>query len=113
MSINPKRLLFICSRNQLRSPTAETLLSAIEGVEAASAGTNNDAEMPVSGDLITWADVIYVMERRHHKKVTQKFGPLLKDKPVRVLGIADNYTYMEPALVELIKRKFPEFFSHN
>lgn len=104
------RLLFICSRNQLRSPTAEAVLNIVDGVEAISAGTNNDAETPVSGDLIEWADIIYVMERQHHKKVTQKFNAQLKGKDLHVLGIADNYRYMEPALVTIIKCKFPQWF---
>lgn len=36
--------LFICSKNQWRSPTAEALFANIVGVEAISAGTNHDAE---------------------------------------------------------------------
>ncbi|MEO9467688.1 phosphotyrosine protein phosphatase [Parasphingorhabdus sp.] len=80
-------------------------------MEAISAGTNNDAETTVSGDLIEWADNIYVMERKHHARVTQTFAPLLKDKPVRVLGIPDDFKYMDPGLVDLLKRKFPEWFS--
>lgn len=80
-------------------------------MEAISAGTNNDAETSVSGDLIEWADTIYVMERMHQTKVMQKFRSLLKDKPVRVLGIPDNYKYMDPKLIDLLKRKFPEWIS--
>ena len=110
MSESPKRLLFVCTRNQLRSPTAETVFQTVNGVEAISAGTNNDAETTLSGDLIQWADVIYVMEREHHKKLTGKFSSLLKDKTVRVLAIPDNYDYMDPALVTLIHGKFPEYF---
>lgn len=85
-------------------------MNAVDGVEAISAGTNNDAETPLSGDLIIWADEIHVMERQHRNKVTQKFRPLLSEKPVRVLGIADKYTFMDTALVTLIKRKFPDYF---
>lgn len=113
MSGRPRRLLFICSRNQWRSPTAEAVLNEVSGVEAISAGTNNDAETPLSGDLIIWADEIHVMERGHRKKVTEKFGSLLPEKPVRVLGIADKYAFMDTALVALIKRKFPEYFVDN
>lgn len=111
MTTRSRRFLFVCSRNQLRSPTAEALFSEVEGVEAISAGTNNDAETPLSGDLIEWAETIYVMERKHQAKLTQRFQALLKEKPVRVLGIPDDYTYMDPGLVDLLKRKFPEWFS--
>ena len=56
-----KRLLFICSENRLRSPTAEAVFSEYEGVEAIGEGTNADAETPVSGDLIEWADIVLVV----------------------------------------------------
>ncbi len=51
------RILFVCSENRLRSPTAEAVFSKYEGVEAIGAGTNADAETPVTGDLIEWADL--------------------------------------------------------
>ncbi|ATW03815.1 phosphotyrosine protein phosphatase [Sphingorhabdus sp. YGSMI21] len=111
MSGTAANLLFVCSRNRLRSPTAEAVLNSVDRVTAISAGTNNDAETPLSGDLILWADSIYVMETGHRKKITQKFGPLLKDKPVRNLAIPDNYTFMDPDLVAIIKSRFPEYFA--
>jgi len=58
----PVKLLFVCSRNRWRSPTAEAVLNQVDGVTAISAGINHDAETPLSGDLIEWADRIYVME---------------------------------------------------
>jgi len=60
-----KRLLFICSENRLRSPTAEAVFSEYDGVEAIGAGTNADAETPERGDLIEWADIVFVMEKVH------------------------------------------------
>jgi predicted protein tyrosine phosphatase len=98
-----KRLLFICSRNRLRSPTAEAVFSQYEDIEAISAGTANDAETPLSGDLIDWADIVFVMEKAHRSRVTQKFKSWLRDKQVVVLGIPDNYTYMDPELVDLLE----------
>ena len=49
-----KRVLFICSQNRLRSPTAERVFSNREGFEVASAGLNPEAETPVSSDLLEW-----------------------------------------------------------
>ncbi|MEM6757219.1 MAG: low molecular weight protein tyrosine phosphatase family protein [Planctomycetota bacterium] len=105
LAMNIMKLLFICSQSRLRSPTAEVVFSEIDGVEAMSAGTNNDAETPVSGDLIAWADVILVMEKAHRNKVSKKFRPLLKDKRLVVLGIPDEYEYMDPELVRILKAK--------
>jgi predicted protein tyrosine phosphatase len=50
----PRRLLFVCSQNRLRSPTAEAICQGLDGIEAISAGTNNDAEQVLTGDLIEW-----------------------------------------------------------
>ena len=102
-----KKLLFVCSENRLRSPTAETVFSEYEGIEAIGAGTNSDAETPVSGDLILWADVILVMEKSHRNKIAKKYKELLKDKRLVVLDIPDNYECMQPELIKLLKAKVP------
>ena len=98
-------LLFICSRNRLRSPTAEALFTNIPGIETASAGTSPDAENPISLDLIEWADIIYVMERVHRQRLNAKFHKALKSKKLTVLNIPDNYEYMDPALISILKTK--------
>lgn len=100
-----KKLLFICSENRLRSPTAEIVFSEYEGIEAIGAGTNADAETTVSGDLIEWADIILVMEKTHRNKVSKKFKALLKNKRVITLDIPDNYDCMQPELIQLLKAK--------
>ena len=100
-----KKLLFVCSENKLRSPTAEAVFSEYEGVEAIGAGTNNDAATPVSGDLVEWADIILVMEAIHRDKISAKYKKLLKGKQLVVLDIPDNYKRMQPELIQLLKTK--------
>ena len=75
MPVAPRyqKLLFICSQNRLRSPTAEQVFSQYDGVEAMSAGTNDDSNTPLDGDLIDWTDVIFMMEKSHLNKVRRKF----------------------------------------
>ena len=99
------RLLFICSANKLRSPTAEAVFSHYEGIEAASAGIHTDAETPVSADLVEWADVVVAMEPVHKNFLQERFGYLLRRKRLAVLGIPDRYEYMDPELVQLLKEK--------
>ena len=98
-------ILFICSKNRLRSPTGEEVFSAYNGIEAIGCGTNADAATPLSGDLIEWADIIFAMEKMHQRKINQKFRKMLKDKKIVCLDIADNYDRMEPALIGLLKKK--------
>jgi predicted protein tyrosine phosphatase len=99
------RLLFVCSRNRLRSPTAEAVFSGRQGIEATSAGTSNDADTVVSAELIEWADIIFAMERIHQRRLLERFKELLKTKQVIVLGIKDDYRYMDPALVTVLLKK--------
>jgi predicted protein tyrosine phosphatase len=104
----PMRVLFVCSRNRMRSPTAEAVFAAHEGLETLSAGTEPDAPTPVDADLIEWADIIFAMENRHRDKLRQRFGKQLDQKRLIVLGIRDDYDYMQPELVEILKRKVPQ-----
>lgn len=99
------RLLFICSQNRLRSPTAEQLFADRPGIETASAGTNRGADNPLSSELVEWADLIFAMEKQHQRKLSQTFGPYLRGKRVVCLGIPDDYEYMQPELVDLLEAK--------
>ena len=102
-------LLFVCSENRLRSPTAEAVFSQHPSINAIGAGTNSDSETPVSGDLIEWADIILVMENQHRNKVSKKFRALLKNKKLVCLDIPDNYKYMQPELIETLKLRVPRY----
>jgi predicted protein tyrosine phosphatase len=110
-SINPKpedmprNVLFICSQNRLRSPTAEQVFAGYPGIETASAGLNHLADNPVTPELLAWADVIFVMERVHRNKLSAKFKPWLANKRVICLEIPDEYDFMDPILVSLLKTK--------
>jgi predicted protein tyrosine phosphatase len=81
----------VCSRNRLRSPTAEAIFSDFENVSALSAGTNPDAETPISADLIEWADIIFAMEDAHGQRVRQRFGKLLRESRSRYIGRVQFY----------------------
>ena len=98
-------LLFVCSENRLRSPTGEEVFSQYDGVSAIGCGTNSDAATPISGDLVEWADIIFVMEKSHRNKVTKKFKALLKGKRLICLDIPDDYERMEPMLVQLLENR--------
>jgi predicted protein tyrosine phosphatase len=100
-----KHFLFVCSQNKLRSPTAEQIFAHRQDIEVASAGTNHDAEIPLSGELIEWADIIFVMERRHRSAIQQRFRKALGSKRIVCLDVPDNYMFMDPALVRLLESR--------
>jgi predicted protein tyrosine phosphatase len=70
-----------------------------------SAGTERDADNPVSRDDVNWADTIFVMEARHRKRLQNMFGSALAQKRIVVLGILDDYEFMQPELIELLEER--------
>jgi predicted protein tyrosine phosphatase len=100
-----KHVLFICARNRLRSPTAEQIFRQRADLEVSSAGINSDADNLVTGEMIEDADVIFVMEKNHRKKLQQKFKRYLRNARVICLDIPDNYDFMDPDLIDLLTKK--------
>lgn len=54
-----KRILFVCSGNIHRSPTAANMFRDRKGFEFRSAGTSIGTPTPVSAELVDWADKIF------------------------------------------------------
>ncbi len=102
-----KKLLFICSRNKWRSPTAEQVFSLAEGLEVRSAGLDKNAVNVLSSDDLEWADVIFVMEQTHRTKLSKKYRPFIGGKRIICLNIPDDYDFMDPALVQKLKTVVP------
>jgi len=102
-----KRVLFVCTANIDRSPTAEDLLKNVEGFEVQSAGVWFNARRRISKELIDWADIIFVMED-FHKEVIMTLKPDA-DKKIVVLNIPDIYLRNDPELINILKVKLAEF----
>lgn len=100
-----RHVLFVCSRNRLRSPTAEQVFAGWPGVETASAGLDHDAENPLTAELLAWADTVFVMEAAHRARLSRRFRAQLDGKRVVCLRIRDDYAYMDPALVRLLEAR--------
>jgi predicted protein tyrosine phosphatase len=100
-------VLFVCSRNQLRSPTAEQLFSGWPGIEVASAGLDPKCREPVTPELLAWAEVIFVMEKSHRNRLLKQFRASIKNHKIVVLGVTDDYEYMDPCLVRLFEALVP------
>jgi predicted protein tyrosine phosphatase len=99
------RILFICSRNRLRSPTAEEVFAARPGVETDSAGLAPDAGVPLTAEQLEWADIVFVMTKAHRRKLAQRFKGAMHGKRIVCLDIPDNYDFMQTELVALLERK--------
>jgi predicted protein tyrosine phosphatase len=102
-----KHVLFVCSQNKLRSPTAEQIFADWPGIEVASAGLNHDAVEPLTGELVAEADLIFVMEKAQRNRLSQRFKAHLKRARVICLDIPDDYEFMDPDLIALLRAKVP------
>lgn len=96
-------ILFVCSKNQWRSPTAEAIYRDDERVCVRSRGTAKAAVQPIRSSNIAWADVILVMEDKHRQRILAQFPDEMKFKPMHVLDIPDDYRFLDAELIELIK----------
>jgi predicted protein tyrosine phosphatase len=103
MADKKRNILFVCSKNQWRSPTAETLYRKQSGLSVRSAGTSSSARHHLNADDVEWADVIFVMEDKHLSRMRAEHGRLLSGKAMHVLDIPDEYKYMAPELVKLLR----------
>lgn len=104
-----KKVLFICSRNKWRSRTAETLFKKNSFLDVKSAGTENNARIKVNDSLISWADIIFVMEKKHKERLQENFKASMLDKEVVILDILDNYKYMDKELIEELKLSVADY----
>ncbi|WP_210712106.1 MULTISPECIES: low molecular weight protein tyrosine phosphatase family protein [Pseudomonas] len=102
-------VLFVCSQNKLRSPTAEQVFADWPGIETASAGLNHDAQVPLGPELVHWAGLIVVMETRHREKLRKRFKAQLNNQQIVCLNIPDDYDFMDPELIQLLRQKVPPF----
>ncbi|PWK92516.1 phosphotyrosine protein phosphatase [Fulvimonas soli] len=104
----PRRVLFLCSRHRRRSPTAAAVFGDWPGLEVDSAGLAGDADAPLDAEQLAWADLIVVMEAAHRRRLLARHRERLKGRRVVVLGIPDDYDFMQPELVaRLLKAAGP------
>ena len=100
-----KNVLFVCSRNQWRSPTAERVWRKTPGIAVRSAGTSRSARRRLTGADIEWAELILVMEEEHKSRIMADFRDVARGKRMHVLDIPDVYQFMDPELVDLVRDK--------
>ena len=101
------RVLFLCNQNRLRSPTAERVFGDDPRLEVRSAGVDPEATVRVTRELLEWADLIFVMEKRQRNIVHKRFRGIYQAKTMICLYIPDRYNFMDPALIALLREAVP------
>lgn len=97
------KLLFLCSQNRRRSLTAEKIFNKYHNCMARSAGTESNARIKVTVGMIGWADIIFCMEKKHVRRIKEKYADELRGKKVVCLNIPDDFEYMDDELQEIFK----------
>jgi len=103
------KFLFLCSQNKRRSLTAEKIFSAHKGHNVRSAGTENNARIKVTAGLLGWADIVFCMEKKHVRRINEKYRDILNTKKVVCLNITDDYEYMDEALIDVLEASVEEY----
>ncbi len=96
-------ILFVCSRNRWRSPTAEKVYERHPQLNVRSRGTSSNAQRTVRQADISWAHIIMVMEQKHKQRLLADYPQLAKFENLHVLDIPDDYQYLDPDLIELLE----------
>jgi predicted protein tyrosine phosphatase len=100
-----RHALFVCEGNLHRSPTAERLYSTTPGIRARSAGLSDLARVQVTDELLAWADVVFVMERRLRRLLRRRFAAALAGKELVCLDVPDDFQFQQPELVAVLTER--------
>ncbi|NBC69558.1 protein tyrosine phosphatase [Paenibacillus sacheonensis] len=103
------RVLFICSRNKWRSLTAEKIFEPYSGLQVRSAGTEEGARIKVNAGHIGWAEMIFVMEKKHEQRLHEKFRQEIIGKRLIRLDIPDDYGFMNEELIDILKSRVSDY----
>ena len=101
-----ERILFVCTANVDRSRTAEDLYRDDERYEVRSAGVAPFATVPLTRDMLLWADRVFVMNERedqHRTLIRIRFPDV--DRPLVDLDVEDRWRRGHPELVATLKRR--------
>lgn len=102
-------LLFLCSQNKRRSLTAEKIFDGYNGHKVRSAGTEQNARIKVTPGLLGWADIIFCMEKKHVRRIKEKYTEEIREKKVVCLNIPDDYENMDEELQQILMSSVEEY----
>ena len=105
-------VLFVCDGNRFRSPTAHALYEDDPRLSVKSAGLLPEAPVRVTRGLLEWADVIFVMEKRQRNKIRSRYEEIYLHKRIVCLFIRDEYDFMDPTLVGLLRDRVERNLAH-
>lgn len=100
-----KKVLFVCAQNKIRSFTAERMFAGSQLYDVKSRGVAKDARIKLTESDLSWADVVFVMEKNHKNRISKDFRSAIVGKKIVCLFIEDIYDPMEAELVAVLRQK--------
>lgn len=97
----------------MRSATAQKIFENDNRFEVRSAGTDNSAATVLTPQLMDWADAIIVMEKHHRSFIRSKHPSYYNTKKIVCLYIPDDYEYMQPELIAILKDKVDDVYQRG
>jgi len=94
-------ILFVCGRNQWRSPTAERIYRDDPRIQVRSAGVSGKSRHQISDDDLSWAGLVVVMEQRYKSRILGTFRDYPNLPRIVSLDIPDEYQFMDAELVKI------------
>lgn len=105
---NDKKVLFVCSMGILRSATGSRIYG--HKYNTRCAGTWAEALVPLSNQLMAWADEIVFVNSHNYEQVKQfmaeEFVDIDKDFNIKVLDIPDSHPHMHPELIKAFEEQY-------
>lgn len=102
-------ILFLCTANLHRSRTAEDYFKSVKNSHIFKSAGLSEKYCTKYGsslctfELLDWAEKIYVMETFHAERIAEYADKHYLAK-VEILHIDDIYQYMQPELLEKLKK---------
>jgi predicted protein tyrosine phosphatase len=104
--MDKKKILFVCTINRMRSATAHQIYKEDDRLEVQSAGTDENATVVITRPILEWADSIVVMEKYHRNWIRKHFADIYATKKIVCLYIPDDFDFMQPELIAILKDAF-------
>jgi len=109
-AVRPRRILFVCTINVMRSATAHRIYAHDLRFDVKSAGIHRSAEIVISKELLDWSDTVVVMEERHRNFILRNYPETYKGKNIVCLDVRDSYDYMQKELIISLRVKFENLY---
>ncbi len=99
-----RKVLFVCTMGILRSATGSRIYA--HKYNTRSAGTDDEALIPLTHILIEWADQIVFVNKENFWKADKEWDLSSWDDKVVVLDIPDTHPHMHPEIIKAFEEQY-------